>query len=68
MPIILDDGLAADVHNALCRLVLMEDEFHSHEAGDEIAKIWREYDACFKRRVSSQLAFPSSGIKSRPSR
>ena len=66
MPIILDDDLTAEVHDAIVDYLNLLDDLGWHKEGDVICKLMMEYEACYERRISSQIVSSLASIKSLP--
>ena len=66
MPIILDDDLTAEVHDAIVDYLNLLDDLGRHAEGDVICRLMEEYERCYERRISSQIVSRLVNTKSRP--
>ena len=66
MPIILDDDLTAEVHDAIVDYFNLLDDLGRHAEGDVICRLMEEYERCYERRISSQIVSTFINKKSLP--
>lgn len=66
MPIILDDDLTAEVHDAIVDYLNLLDDLGRHAEGNVICKLMENFERCYERRISSQIVSSLANIKSLP--